>query len=158
MALSRPSQTVRQAGVDDAPAVARLLHDFNAEFSEPTPGVEVLTERVRELVASNEMTAFVAGDGPDGLAVLRFRPALRSRTLDAYLEELYVAPEVRGQGLGRALMDASLEAARAAGAAYIGLCTSEDDKAAIGLYESTGFVNREKPPEGPIMFLYERDL
>jgi hypothetical protein len=33
---------VRRAGVDDADNVARLLHDFNVEFDEPTPGPPAL--------------------------------------------------------------------------------------------------------------------
>ena len=37
-----------------------------------------------------------------GIAVLRFRPALWSFALECYLAELYVAPASRGRGLGRA--------------------------------------------------------
>ena len=33
------SKGVRRGGVGDAGEVARLLHDFNTEFSDPTPGV-----------------------------------------------------------------------------------------------------------------------
>src|ERR1043165_2498873 len=35
---------IRLAEGRDAADVARLLHDFNVEYSEPTPGVEELTE------------------------------------------------------------------------------------------------------------------
>jgi hypothetical protein len=34
---------VRPADHDDAGLIARFLHDFNTEYSEPTPGVEVVT-------------------------------------------------------------------------------------------------------------------
>ena len=40
----------------------------------------------------------------------------------------------------------------------IELGTSEDDVAARGLYESAGFINREGGPEGPVMYVYEREL
>ena len=46
----------------------------------------------------------------------------------------------------------------AATAIWIELGTSEDDEAAIGLYESAGFINREGGPDGPVMFVYEREL
>jgi ribosomal protein S18 acetylase RimI-like enzyme len=55
-------------------------------------------------------------------------------------------------------MEAAIELARREGAAYMDLGTSEDDVAAWALYESLGFVNREKPPDGPISFYYEREL
>ena len=38
------------------------------------------------------------------------------------------------------------------------LNTSEDDVAAVRLYESVGFTNREGGPDGPTMLYYERDL
>jgi GNAT superfamily N-acetyltransferase len=66
-----------------------------------------------------------------------------------YVEELYVVPERRGQGLGRALLEAAMELARGRGAAHIDLGTSEDDVAARALYESAGFTNREGGPQGP---------
>lgn len=149
---------VRRAVGADAPEVARLLHDFNTEFDDPTPGVEALTERARQLLAEGEMTVLLGGERPDGIALIRLRPAIWTDGLDAYLEELYVAPERRGEGIGRALLEATMDAAREAGAVRIDLGTSVDDTAAIALYESCGFTNREREPDGPRMLFYERDL
>ncbi len=151
-------QVVRRAEPADAPEVARLLHDFNTEFGDPTPGVEALSPRVRELLERGEITALLGGEGPDGIAVVRLRPWLWADALDAYLEELYVVPDQRARGLGRALLDSAMEDARRAGAAHIELGTSVDDTAAIALYESAGFTNREREPDGPSMLFYERDL
>ena len=123
-----------------------------------TPGPERLAERVRELMAGGETIVLLAGDGPDGVAVLRLRPSIWTSALECYLAELYVAPERRGEGLGRALMELAIEEARRAGADHMDLGTSEDDVAARGLYESLGFTNREGRPDGPIMFVYEREL
>jgi len=138
--------------------VARLLHDFQTEFSEPVPELGVLVERVAELIERGEATFLLAGGGPDGVAELRFRPSIMTGALDAYLEELYVAPAKRGQGLGRALLEAAMEAARERGAVHMDLGTSETDTAARALYESAGFTNREGGPDGPVMLYYERDL
>jgi ribosomal protein S18 acetylase RimI-like enzyme len=149
---------VRRATADDAEAVGRLLDDFNREFDEPTPGADVLAKRVRHLLDHGDTIVLVAGEGPDGLAVLRFRPAIWAEALECYLAELYVVPERRGQGLGRALMEEAIEAARAEGASYMDLGTSEDDVAARALYESLGFSNREGKPEGPLNYFYEREL
>jgi ribosomal protein S18 acetylase RimI-like enzyme len=153
-----PSDAIRLATAADAPAFGRLLHAFNVEFDEPTPDAGTVAAWAAPLLASGEVTVLFAGDGPDGFAQLRFRPSLYTGALDAHLEELYVIPERRGRGLGRALLEGAMELARERGAAHIDLGTSEDDVAARALYESAGFTNREGRPDGPRMLYYERDL
>jgi hypothetical protein len=54
----------------------------------PKPS-RVLAERVRQLLAAGEITVLLGRTEPNGLAVLRFRPALWRQALDSYLEELY---------------------------------------------------------------------
>jgi ribosomal protein S18 acetylase RimI-like enzyme len=147
---------VRRAQPDDADAIARLLYDFNTEYDEPTPGPPELAARLRELM-DGDTIVLLAGDGPDGLAVLRFRLSIWSSGKECYLAELYVVPARRGQGLGRALMERAIELAREQGADWMDLGTSEDDVAARALYESLGFINREGP-DGPITYFYEREL
>ena len=149
---------IRPARAADAPTFGRLLHAFNVEFGEPTPDADVIAERAAPLIESGEITIIFAGDEPAGFAQLRFRPSLYTGALDAHLEELYVVPERRGHGLGRALLDAAMELARERGAARIDLGTSEDDAAARALYESARFTNLEGGPDGPRMLYYERDL
>jgi ribosomal protein S18 acetylase RimI-like enzyme len=153
-----PSSVVRRALVEDSQAIGRLLHDFNREFDEPTPEPGTLAKRVRELLADRAITVLLAGDGPEGLAVLRFRRAIWTPGLECYLAELYVVPTRRRQGLGRALLQAAIELARSEGADTMDLGTSEDDVAARALYESLGFRNREGRSDGPITYFYEREL
>jgi ribosomal protein S18 acetylase RimI-like enzyme len=147
--------TVRVAKPADAEAIGRLLHDFNSEFGDPTPGPAKLAERVRELIAAGEITTLVADAG---VAVMYFRPSLWTEAHECYLAELYVVPGRRGEGHGRALLDAAIELARENGADYMCLATSEGDVAARALYESSGFSHREGDPEGPAMYYYEREL
>ena len=149
---------IRKAGLDDAQEIGRLLHDFNTEFSDPTPGPAAIAERARKLLAEEEMVVLLPAEAPVGLALLRFRPSLWNESLDAYLEELYIEPPRRGEGIGRALMEAAMETARQEGAAYMALCTGETDTEARSLYASCGFTNREGGPDGPVMLFYERDL
>ena len=66
---------VRRAEPADAEAIGRLLHDFNTEYEEETPPPETIAARVRELIASGDTVVLLVGDGPDGFALLRFRPS-----------------------------------------------------------------------------------
>jgi GNAT superfamily N-acetyltransferase len=91
---------VRRAAIADAEELGRLLVEFNAEFEEPAPGVEEMARRCRRLLEAEEMLALLAEEGaePVGLAVLRVRPGLWVAEAEAYLQELYVAPRLRGRG------------------------------------------------------------
>ena len=155
---SQDSPVVRRADSDDAPVVAQLLHDFNREFAEPTPPVEELADRITQLLHGGDTVVLLAGDGPDGLAVLRLRPAIWSSGLECYLGELYVTPARRRHGLGRALMHAAIQEARDRGAHTMDIGVDEPDLAARHLYESLGFTNRAGGADGPLMYVYERDL
>jgi ribosomal protein S18 acetylase RimI-like enzyme len=148
----------RRAQTSDAEAIAELLHDFNTEYDEFTPGPEALGKRLRWLLARGEVTVVLAGDPPCGLALMRFRPALWTDSLDCYLEELYVVPDQRRQGIGEALLKAAMEVARDEGAAHMDLGTGDDDVAARALYEKLGFNNTEGKPDGPVNYFYEREL
>jgi ribosomal protein S18 acetylase RimI-like enzyme len=155
-----PPRQTRRATPGDANSVARLLHDFQQEFDEPSPGVEALEERYADLIRNRDMTVLLAGDAPDGFAQIRYRPWVYSAgpQAHAYLEELYVVPSLRGRGIGTALLGAAMDMARSEGATHMELGTSEDDAAARALYESAGFTNREGGPDGPVMLFYEREL
>jgi ribosomal protein S18 acetylase RimI-like enzyme len=135
-----------------------MLRDFNAEFDEPSPSPDVLAPRIARMMAEDDGVYLLAGDGPDGFCELRFHRTIYSDERYAHLGELYVVPTMRGQGLGRALLEAAIEMAHERGAGHIDLNTSETDTAARGLYESLGFTNREGSPDGPVMLFYERDL
>ena len=151
--------SVRRAQAADADTIGRLLYDFNTEYEEPTPDPPTIAQRVRELMAADDLVALLAGDDEAlGLAVLRFRRSLWTPGLECYLAELYVVPDRRGQGIGRALMEAGIALARERGADYMELNTSEDDVAARKLYERLGFSRSEGKPGGPINFYYEREL
>jgi ribosomal protein S18 acetylase RimI-like enzyme len=156
--MEGPEIPIRRASADDAALAARMLHDFNVEYDEPTPPVEELSGYVRALIESGEATVLLGGAGPDGIAVMRLRTAIWTGKPEAHLQELYVVPPRRGEGIGRALLEATMTAARAAGATGIDLNTGETDTAARALYEAAGFTNREGSPDGPSMLFYERDL
>ncbi len=153
------ARAVRLGDATDAPRIGELLHAFNREFEEPdVPEPAWIAARITEVMAGGQTDVLLPADASDGLVVLRYQPSLWTPGLECYLAELYVSPARRGQGRGRALMEAAIERARARGADYILLGTSEDDVVARALYERLGFINRERGPEGPITFFYELEL
>jgi GNAT superfamily N-acetyltransferase len=156
--MNASKHDVRLATLADAQSIGRLLHDFNEEYEDPTPGADALADRIAQLMEEGETAVLLVGNGPDGLAVLRFRPAIWSQGLECYLAELYVVPPLRGEGRGRALMLAAIELAREQGADHMDLGTGEQDVAARALYESLGFSNREGKPDGFVNYFYEREL
>jgi ribosomal protein S18 acetylase RimI-like enzyme len=158
MAMARGSTEIRLATAADAAAIAQLLHRFNTEFDAETPGVEELRVNAGRLLEAGEITVLLAGEGPEGLALLRLRGSVWRGEPEAYLQELYVVAEHRGHGIGRALLEATMTTARHHGASSIDLATGEDDAAARALYESVGFTNFEASPGRPRMLFYEREL
>jgi ribosomal protein S18 acetylase RimI-like enzyme len=148
---------IRIAELSDVDAIARLLQRFNEEFSEPSPSIRILAERFRALLQGDTVVV-LGGDGPDGLAVVRLRMSIWTSGLESYLAELYVVPHCRGQGLGRALLEAALHEARTRGADTMEIGVDEPDQAARALYESLGFTNHVGGPDGPVMYVYEREL
>jgi GNAT superfamily N-acetyltransferase len=150
------ARVIRQATAADADTVGEILHTFNAEFGMEEPSAGDIARRFAAH-PGEFVTLLAGGDPPDGVAVVTFRPTVYSEGPAALLEELYVRPHRRRQGIGRELMDAVLSLARARGAGRLELNTDEGDTAAHALYESYGMTNRE-PGTGERMFYYERDL
>jgi GNAT superfamily N-acetyltransferase len=114
---------IRRAGADDARDVARLLCDFNVEYDEPAPPLPEMAQRVVALLAHGDTVILLAGDPACAVSVMRLRPGLWDSALECWLAELYVVPGRRGRGIGRALMEAAMDAARAEGAGTMELGT-----------------------------------
>lgn len=63
----------------------------------------------------------------------------------AYLQRVAVEPNVQGRGIGRSLVRSAACWARRQGARVIMLNTPTENSAAMGLYESEGFVTLPEP-------------
>jgi GNAT superfamily N-acetyltransferase len=59
------------------------------------------------------------------------------------MNDLFVAADGRGRGVGRALIEASADVARERGAAHLEWATAPDNLTAQRLYDSTGAERSE---------------
>ena len=72
----------------------------------------------------------------EGITHYSFQNSTWAETNYCYLEDLFVNPEVRGKGLGRALIDAVLEEAKKAGSERLYWNTDRTNETARKLYDS----------------------
>jgi GNAT superfamily N-acetyltransferase len=146
----------RLATPADAPEVARLLHDFNVEFDTPSPGVEVLTPRLRTLLAGEQTFAILAGQPAVAVALVTLRPNVWFDGPVALLDELYVEPALRSGGIGTAIIDLLVATCRDRGVELVEVNVDEPDVDARRFYERHGFASGEDPSERQLY--YSREL
>jgi ribosomal protein S18 acetylase RimI-like enzyme len=106
---------------------------------------------MRLLVHSSEAATWVAEQEGQmaGFGIVEWAEN-RDETV-AYIQTLEVAPDWRGQGVGRELQLRLEAAARAEGAQRIWLHVDENNAPALGLYRTRGyrFLYREEDYYGP---------
>ena len=146
---------VRVATPADAPVLAHLLVDFNAEFDTETDPVDVLADRFARILAQPTVAALLAEEaaGPLGFALVTLRPAIWFDGPVATLDELYVVPDRRSEGTGTALLEAVRATVRERGCPEVHINVDEPDTDARRFYERHGFVTVEPGAEGR-MLLY----
>ncbi len=142
-----------------ADVVGRLLCDFNAEFETPGPSAEEFSIRLAGLLERDDFVVLLVGDpdAPDGLALLTLRLTHFFDGPLAQLEELYVCPARRDQGIGTALLDEAIRLVRDNGGEEMHINVDEVDTAARRFYERHGFVNIE-PGNDYRMLCYLQEL
>jgi GNAT superfamily N-acetyltransferase len=141
---------VRDAREDERPAIRELTLRAYGEYATvmaPTAWA-ALEQAVRAALASEErVERIVAERGGTLVGGVFLYPAATdayggaaSRASWPEVRLLAVAPEARGQGVGRLLMDECIRRARRAGAAELGLHTSRSMQAAMQMYTRMGFA------------------
>jgi ribosomal protein S18 acetylase RimI-like enzyme len=130
---------VWRASPGEARQVAALLAAFRDHMGYAEPGDDAMLASVERLIGRDDAEYLLAGDPAQGVAQVRYRWGLWWDAEDCWLEDLYVASEARGSGLGRALTEAVIERARARGCRRVELDVNTENPAALALYRSLGF-------------------
>jgi GNAT superfamily N-acetyltransferase len=144
----------RLAAVDDAAKIARLLDAFNREYETPTPGAPILAARLEVLLLREDVIALLTGEPPVAVAFVTLRPNVWYEGAVAILEELYVAPEHRGHGLGSELLAAVEAETRRRGGEVVEINVDGVDTDARRFYERHGYINIEPGQVEPMLFYY----
>lgn len=150
--------SVSQAGPEDAGTIARLLWDFNTEFDTTVPAVDLLRTRFEALLSSESVLAVLC-HSPEatGLALVTLRPSPYYDGPVAALDELYVVPARRGEGVGTAIMAFLLKRLRDVRCGEVQINVDEEDEDARRFYDRHGFTNRQ-PGSEERMLCYLREL
>lgn len=110
---------------------------------------EVLHDPETHLLADGGRVLFALATDAAGTERALGTVALRHEGGGVYeLTKMAVAPEARGRGVGRRLMEASLEAFQAMDGRELFLESSSKLGPALRLYESVGFVHHPAPRPG----------
>lgn len=147
----------RLAGPGDADEIGRLLHDFNTEFDTPSPGAEVLRERLVVHLAGDSMFAILAGSPAFAVALVSVRPNVWHDGPVGLLDELYVEPGRRSEGTGSAILALLADHALATGIDAIEINVDEGDVDAQRFYERHGYSGVE-PQTNERAFYYFKEL
>lgn len=138
---------LRQAEVDDVPAMVELLAaDQLGSTREGVSSEGNLQPYVRAFHALDADPAhllLVATDGARVVAMMQlsFLPGLARRgALRGQIEAVRVSDDYRSRGLGTAMFDWCIEAARSRGCALVQLTTDKTRADAHRFYDRLGFV------------------
>lgn len=140
-----PETPIRLAGRADTGTVTRLIGEFRDFLEAEEPTNAVIEAAVAELIEDVGTEFILIGDPEVGFAQVRYRLSVWSGREDAWLEDLFVDGEARGEGLGKALVEAAIQRAGARGCDRIQLETNSGNTEAIALYEGAGFVSSHLP-------------
>ncbi|MCB0973728.1 MAG: GNAT family N-acetyltransferase [Actinobacteria bacterium] len=150
-----PADRPRLADRSHADAVARLLWDFNREFDVDSPPVGTLSDRLAELLDSSAMFAVVAGAAPVAVALITFRPSVWYPGPVATLDEMYVVPALRGQGIGSRVLTRAVAECRSRKVGSIEINVDESDTDALRFYRRHGFTDVDPSTDERAFYLFQ---
>lgn len=143
------SVEVRPVASGDREAWAELYCGYASFYSLPVPDLDVLWR----WIGAGQMTCLVASVDGEVVGLAHLREFLRPvhAAVGGFLDDLYVDESARGQGVGRALLEAASELARERGWIVLRWLTSDWNTSAQALYDQvarrTEFVTFDLDPQ-----------
>jgi len=140
---------IGRAGENDIPGLVGLLNLLFSQEAEFTPDREAQKRGLRRIISDPSLGFILAGK-IDGRIVAMVNvlftvsTALGERV--ALLEDMVVAEEHRGTGLGSTLLERAMDEARESGCRRITLLTDADNEKGQRFYRRHGFVRSVMVP------------
>ena len=133
--------TLRHATLDDLDQLAPLFDAYRRFYEQPGD-VALASAFLHDRLERGESTILVAEDAGQLMGLCQLYPTWCSVTAARVfiLSDLFVSPDTRRGGVGRALMRAARDFGRQAGAARLDLQTAHTNTQAQALYESEGWT------------------
>ena len=134
----------------DRPRWTELWRAYLAFYETILPA-EIYDHTWSRIMADESIHAFSARTGAGLVGITHFIYHAHGWTLQhaCYLQDLFVDPAARGQGAGRALIEAVAQKARQHGADRLYWLTQSDNTAARALYDrlaiTRGFIKYDHP-------------
>jgi GNAT superfamily N-acetyltransferase len=138
--------TIRPATPADLPVLAAFIRALSAHHGDDAT---VSEDRLARLFfgPTRAAQALVAEAGGRALGYAATVPLVRLQLGERGTEvaHLYVRPEHRGQGIGRALVEAATRAAEDAGHSWIAIGTKPGNREAQAAYRAMGLEDAPEP-------------
>lgn len=136
---------VKQADLTDVEAIVPLFDGYRKFYranSDPEAVREFLTERFKQ----NESVIFIAHESETAVGFTQLYPSFSSVSLARtfILNDLFVTPESRKQGVGSLLLSAAVDFAKSMKAIRLTLSTEVTNETAQALYESKGWIRNQQ--------------
>jgi ribosomal protein S18 acetylase RimI-like enzyme len=144
---------IRRASAADLPLLVPLFDAYRGFYRQPSD--PALAERfLRERLERGESVIYLAQDGDATAGFAQLYPSFWSIAARRswILNDLFVAPEFRGRGIGRALLERARTHAEATGSGGLSLATERSNTTAQRLYEAQGWKRDE------VYYHYELEL
>jgi len=144
--MTTPTVQIREATISDVPVILQLIRDL-ATY-ERAPNDVIATEQgLREVLFAKQPSAKVVmifeGEEAVGFAVYFFNFSTWLGRPGLYLEDLFVKPETRGRGYGRALLIHLAKIARDHGCGRMEWAVLDWNEPAIQFYRKLGAIPLE---------------
>ncbi len=136
----------RRCGPEDLEALLPLVGAYHA-FEEIAETDEARRSAVLPLLEDPSLGGIWGAFGATGLEgylALTFGYSIEFGGRDAFVDEFFLAPEIRAQGIGGRLLEAAAEAAKAAGIGALHLEVERRNGRAQDFYRARGFALRDR--------------
>lgn len=140
---------VRRAANGDVMQLCILLTRLFEQEADFTPDPDRQLRGLRLILEQPDVGLIFCAEGPDGIVgmvSILFSVSTAEGGRVAWLEDMVVHPDRRGQGIGELLLQEAIRSARQSGCLRITLLTDGTNRAAMRFYSRGGFVRSRMVP------------